>query len=112
MGPTISSFPHNTGFESTSYDWQQCLIDNMNWTRNANGTPSAGTGPSTAPEGSYYMFTEASYGNSNKEASLLCKYNLSALDYASMTFKYHMYGSAMGTLVVKANGTTLFTKTG
>jgi hypothetical protein len=57
-GPTISAFPHNTGFESTSYDWKQCLVDDINWTRDANGTPSYNTGPSSAPEGSYYMFNQ------------------------------------------------------
>jgi hypothetical protein len=56
----IDSFPYTEGFENTLGAWTQSSADDINWTVDANGTPSSGTGPSNATEGSFYIFVEAS----------------------------------------------------
>ncbi len=119
----ISSFPYNEGFENTLGAWTQSSADDINWTVDASGTPSRGTGPSSATQGSYYIFVEASgngTGYPNKQAILNSPcFDLSGLTSASFTFSYHMYGAAdMGSIAVEAsndNGatwTSLWNQTG
>ncbi|WP_298314471.1 S8 family serine peptidase [uncultured Aquimarina sp.] len=110
----ISSFPYNEGFENTLGAWTQSTADDINWTVDANGTPSGSTGPSSATQGSYYIFVEASTngtGYPNKQAILNSPcFDLSSLSEASFTFSYHMYGATdMGSIAVDAstdNGVT------
>ncbi|MBQ4819528.1 reprolysin-like metallopeptidase [Aquimarina sp. MMG016] len=109
----ISSFPYSEGFESGLGNWSQANGDDINWTRDSNGTPSRNTGPSSATEGSFYMYIEASgngTGYPNKRAILNSPcFDLSAASQATFTFQYHMYGSSMGTLTLEAsndNGNT------
>ncbi|WP_299223709.1 immunoglobulin-like domain-containing protein [uncultured Psychroserpens sp.] len=99
----ISTFPYAEGFESSLGAWTQSGADDINWTRNANGTPSNGTGPSSAFEGTFYAYVEASVngtGYPNKQAILNSPcFNLSALSEATFTFKYHQFGASdMGTI--------------
>ncbi|WP_430467059.1 immunoglobulin-like domain-containing protein [Winogradskyella ouciana] len=94
----ISSFPYAEGFENTLGAWTQSNADDINWTVDANGTPSNGTGPSSAFQGNYYIYVEASGNNvgyPNKRAILNSPcFNLSGLSEASFNFKYHQYGSS------------------
>ncbi|MEM5565565.1 reprolysin-like metallopeptidase [Psychroserpens sp. AS72] len=104
----ISSFPYAEGFENTLGAWTQSSVDDINWTVDANGTPSSGTGPSSASQGSYYVFVEASGNNTgypNKQAILNSPcFNLSALSEATFSFKYHQFGSAnMGSIDLEAS---------
>ncbi|MDH7446538.1 reprolysin-like metallopeptidase [Aquimarina sp. 2201CG14-23] len=118
----ISSFPYSEGFESGLGSWSQASGDDINWTRDANGTPSRNTGPSSATEGSYYMYIEASgngNGYPNKRAILNSPcFDLTGTSQATFTFQYHMYGNSMGTLTLEAsndNGNTwssLWSKSG
>lgn len=118
----ISSFPYSESFESSLGAWTQSSSDDINWTRDANGTPSNSTGPSSATDGSYYMYTESSgngTGYPNKVAILNgpC-FDLSGQSAASFSFSYHMYGATMGTLDLQAssNGgiswTSIWSKSG
>jgi len=111
---TVSSFPYSESFESGD-SWTQITGDDGNWTRDASGTPSSGTGPSSGSNGSYYMFLEASSNNSvgqigsNATAILQSPcFNLSALSSATFTFNNHMFGTNVGTLKleVSTNGST------
>ncbi len=99
----ISSYPYSQGFETNFGAWTQSSADDINWTRDANGTPSSGTGPASASEGSFYVYVEASGNNTgypNKQAILNSPcFNLSTLSEATFTFKYHQFGSTnMGTI--------------
>ncbi|WP_281988804.1 M20/M25/M40 family metallo-hydrolase [Aquimarina aggregata] len=119
---TTSSFPYIQGFEGAIGTWTQASNDNLNWTIDANGTPSNGTGPSAAAEGSSYIYVEASgngNGFPNKRAILNSPcFDLSSVSKATFSFQYHMLGSAVGNLTVEAstdNGatwTSIFRKTG
>ncbi|MEZ5022165.1 MAG: hypothetical protein R2728_02685 [Chitinophagales bacterium] len=56
----ITSFPYTEGFESGWGAWTQLAIDDFDWINQSGGTPSSGTGPSSANEGSQYIYVEAS----------------------------------------------------
>lgn len=118
----ITSYPYSEGFENTLGGWTQSTADNTNWTVDAAGTPSSGTGPASASQGTYYIYVEASgtAGYPNKQAILNSPcFNLSGQTQATFGFKYHMYGAAdMGSILLQAsdnNGatwSTLWSQTG
>ncbi|MEM5565566.1 choice-of-anchor J domain-containing protein [Psychroserpens sp. AS72] len=101
---TITSFPYAEGFENTLGDWTQSSFDDIDWTVDANGTVSGGTGPSNASQGSYYLYVEAS-NFLNKQAILNSPcFDLSALTDATFSFKYHQFGSSdMGSINLEAS---------
>jgi len=95
---SVSSYPYSESFESGLGAWTQGTGDNLNWTRDANGTPSSGTGPSGGADGSWYMYIEAS-GNGTgypyKTASFISPcYDLSSATGATFDFQNHMYGNS------------------
>ena len=106
---TVSSFPYNQGFENND-GWTQVSGDDGNWVRDANGTPSSNTGPTSATEGLYYMFLEASSNSSTGQigsnATAILEspcFDLSGKSSATFSFKNHMYGSNVGSLAVQAS---------
>ncbi|WP_203294982.1 GEVED domain-containing protein [Luteirhabdus pelagi] len=117
------ALPYGESFESSFGGWTQSSADDINWTRDANGTPSSGTGPSSAVNGSFYIYVEASgngTGYPNKQAIITSPcFDLSGEAAASFSFNYHMYGASnMGSIAVEAsddNGAswaTLWSETG
>ncbi|MFC2152330.1 M4 family metallopeptidase [Bacteroidota bacterium] len=115
----ISSYPYSQSFEGSIGDWTQDSNDDLNWTVDANGTPSSSTGPSNADDGTYYLYVEASSPNYPSKTAIINSpcFDLTSESNANFNFAYHMYGSAMGTLQLQAstNGTswtTLWTKSG
>ena len=119
----ITSYPYTQGFEGSIGDWSQSGADDLNWTVDANGTPSNNTGPSGAVQGSNYIFVEASGNNTgypNKRAIITSPcYDLSSQGNATFSFNYHMFGSNdMGSLALEASNddgvswTTLWSETG
>ena len=105
----VSTFPYDEGFESGLGVWQQSTDDDMNWSRRSSSTPSRFTGPTSASEGNFYIYTEAS-GNAYKEVILESScIDLSSLSNPSLSFDYHMYGAYMGDFSVDIstnNGTS------
>lgn len=97
---TVSTFPYSEGFENTLGVWSQGTGDDLNWTINSGGTPSDGTGPSGADQGTFYIYLEASgegAGFPNKTAILNSPcFDLSGT--AEVTFSYQMTGNAVGSL--------------
>ncbi len=93
----ITSFPYNESFESNLGLWTQSNGDNIDWTRDNNGTPSDGTGPSNATDGSFYMYVEASgngTGFPDKQALLNSPcFDLTNESTATFNFDYHMFGA-------------------
>ncbi|WP_264560080.1 M4 family metallopeptidase [Flavobacterium sp. N2270] len=108
----ISSFPYSEGFENTIGAWTQDSADDFDWIVDANGTPSSNTGPSSAIQGTYYIYVEASSPNYSNKKTILNSpcFNLTNAPSATFNFKYHMYGaSTMGALKLEAstnNGST------
>ncbi|WP_299902671.1 endonuclease [uncultured Aquimarina sp.] len=108
----ITTFPYSQGFENTIGQWRQAGSgDDFNWATRSGSTPSSGTGPSSASEGSYYLYMESSTPNySNKRAILYSPcFDITNESEATFSFKYHMYGASnMGSLSLEAslNGTS------
>ena len=105
----ISTFPYTESFESGD-GWTQVGGDDGNWVRNSGSTPSNTTGPSSAANGSFYMFLEASTNNSpgqigpNATAILVSPcFDLTAETAAVFTFQNHLYGTNIGTLSLEVS---------
>ena len=102
--PGISSFPYTESFENGAGAWQQCQGDDFDWTNWSGNTPSSGTGPAAAHDGTFYMYTEASAPNNPyKTAGLRALFNFSQVEHPFLSFHYHMYGSNMGTLKLQVS---------
>lgn len=89
-------------FESGLGPWANRSGDDFDWTRDRDGTPSSGTGPSgdhTTGSG-WYVYSEASSPNYPGKTAILegpC-IDLSERTAANWSFWYQMSGSGMGTL--------------
>ncbi len=102
----VTSFPYSESFESGIGSWLQSSGDDFDWSRLSGGTGSSGTGPSSAYDGSFYMYTESSSPNyPNKTAGFYNRFCFATggLNSPMMDFAYHMYGSTMGTLTLQVS---------
>ena len=86
------TFWYNDFTNNTSYGWL-----------NGSSTPTGSTGPSTAFDGTYFMYVEGSsnYG-ANYKLNSKC-IDLSSYTDPSLVFSYHMYGTNMGSLDVEVS---------
>jgi hypothetical protein len=108
-----AGFPGLTGFDAwTCVNGPTNTANYCPWFLNTGGTSSGSTGPSTDASGSgNYFYLETSYqgGYSTGDATYLESPTFSSGTWTKLSFKYHMYGSSMGTLSVQYsadNGTT------
>ena len=117
------SAPYGEGFESNIGLWTQAAGDDLNWTRDSNGTPSNGTGPSSGSVGAFYIYVEASgngTGFPNKQAIINSPcLDLNSASGATFSFDYHMFGSTnSGTIDLEisdddgASWTSIWNQTG
>ncbi|CAA6810543.1 MAG: Serine protease [uncultured Aureispira sp.] len=105
---TAAVFPYTESFENTIGDWIQSSNDDIDWTINSGTTPSSNTGPTTANDGTYYLFVEASSPNFPSKVAMIespC-FNLTTITDPELTFDYHMYGADMGMLEVQVKTST------
>ena len=118
---TISSFPYAEGWETGFGAWTQSSSDNVDWFRLNAATPTSFTGPSSANEGSYYIYFEGTTSPGNIAILESPIFDLTAIQFPSLTFDYHMYFIGYyndGTLDIDvttdngSNWTTLWTRTG
>ncbi len=89
-------------FESGFGDWYDDTSDDA-WTRNSGSTGSSGTGPSSAYDGSYYIYVETSSGdgaNSSGDKTTI-EYDLGSTKDGYVDFYVHQYGTDMGTLYLQ-----------
>ncbi|GAA0722263.1 hypothetical protein GCM10009430_24500 [Aquimarina litoralis] len=111
---TISTFPYEESFENGLGLWQQNDLDlshigntDFDWTRRSGSTPTTSSGPQTANDGNFYLYTEASgtnVGFPTKRAVLNSPcMDFSGLSTAFLTFDYHMFGANTGNLTVRVN---------
>jgi gliding motility-associated-like protein len=101
FGYINAQLPYSESFESGFGNWFQISSpsDNFDWTRMSGSTPSPGTGPDAASDGSYYLYIEAT-GHNNPPQSAIIE---DSLDFSNttlpiMSFDYHMYGKGIGVL--------------
>ena len=96
---------HGESFETGFGVWTNIGGDDIDWTRTNIATPSSGTGPDTAHDGSWYIYIEASgfaLNYPDKTASVQAAFDFTNLLDPELQFRYHMYGmnGNMGTLSV------------
>ncbi|XP_076083349.1 uncharacterized protein LOC143054280 [Mytilus galloprovincialis] len=91
---------------------QNDLSDNFNWTRNTGTTPSKYTGPSSAFEGTYYLYIEASPPVQEKNIARLISSQSLSTCLRCLKFSYHMYGTAVGSLNIYHGDQKLWTQSG
>lgn len=116
----VSSFPYNEGFENSIGQWTQNSDDDFDWTTKSGGTLSRNTGPSSANQGSYYVYMESSAPNYATKTAILTSpcFDISSLSSPSLAFSYHMYGASnMGNLRLEvstdgSNWTSIWSKAG
>lgn len=107
--PITESF-ENCGGAGLSPLWTQSTMDDLDWTQDANGTPSFNTGPPAASDGNDYMFIETSGPAAGSNAILESSWiDVTGLAIAALRFDYHMYGVTMGTLNVEVTSDTTWT---
>jgi PKD repeat protein len=104
-----SSLPYFETFEvggALPAEWTHAATNDFDWAVDLGGTPSTNTGPSVDhtlgnPSG-HYVYTEASSPNYPSRTAELLSPTLSTDGASNLTlsFWYHMYGSAMGSLHV------------
>ncbi len=104
----FSNFPVTTNFVEEGC-WVETSPGTFAWDITSGGTPSTGTGPTSAQFGSNYIFTESSSGFLGDEAIVLTpEVDLTNLNAPALSFWYHMFGGDMGTLHVDIDdGTNL-----
>ncbi|MEL6986453.1 MAG: S8 family serine peptidase, partial [Bacteroidota bacterium] len=100
-----TDFPHFQGFETDFGDFCNSTADDIDFQLNSGTTPSSNTGPSSASQGSQYIYLETSTPNHPSKTSILGSrcYDLSNAASASLSFDYHMYGASMGSLVLQVS---------
>jgi chitodextrinase len=108
-GTLVNTFPYSESFEGSGSgglgDWTQYTLapDTFDWTVNSGGTSTNNTGPSSANDGNYYLYTEAS-GNDGETSILISPcFDLNNKSAASFTYNYHMYGSDISSLSVQVS---------
>lgn len=94
---SIQATPLTEGFENGGVMnpcWEQSTLDNLNWTVQTGGTPSAATGPTGAASGTYYAYIESSPVTPGDSAILMSPpINTNNLTVPALYFKYHMFGN-------------------
>ena len=110
------SFPYMESFET---DFGVCRGNDFKWTRQSGPTLSLNTGPDSAFDGNYYVYTDIKNGLFFSKPFLLeASFDFSESLNPEMEFFYHMYGAAIGSLqvdILDETGvwhTNLFEKTG
>jgi len=107
------------GFESSATSKGYCdtwsnepSADNFDWTRKSGGTPSGSTGPSSAAEGSWYLFIETSSPRASGDVAILKSPVVDIASNTMLSFNYHMYGLDIGKLQVFVDSDNIWEEQG
>lgn len=106
FGSLNSQIIYQESFELNFGIWSQLSFpnDDFDWTRHSGSTPSAGTGPSSASNGSYYLYIEAT-GNHDPGKTAIIEsdtFDFSTVQMPVFSFDYHMWGQGIGVLRLMA----------
>jgi hypothetical protein len=101
-GPSIVE--NIESFETNFGSWVNVEGNTFDWVRHTGATATTFTGPSVAQDGDYYIYAESD-GNLNQSTSI--EYETDSHYGGEINFSYHMFGSNMGSLELRAyNGAT------
>lgn len=104
--PASETLLNTESFESNFGDWLNDAGNTDDWLRKSGGTGSSNTGPSSAYDGTQYIYCETS-GNYNQDFTI--EYNVTLNKKVKVDFYRHMYGSNMGTLYLESFDGTSWT---
>ncbi|MDC3071360.1 hypothetical protein OA405_03185, partial [Bacteroidota bacterium] len=107
VAPWSSSFEDGiASIAITPDDWTN--TSNPGWLRNTipfGGTPSSSTGPLSAHDGGYFLFTEASGAVAGSERTLVSHcMDISSLVQPEFSMRIHMFGQSMGSMYLFGSG--------
>ncbi len=89
-------------FEVDYGDWLNAAGNKSDWRRNSGSTPSASTGPSSAYDGTWYIYVETSSGYSYSAGDTdIVEFDLVTENDGYVDFHYSQYGSEQGTLYLE-----------
>lgn len=89
-------------FEVSLGDWVNDASNHDDWQRNSGGTPSSNTGPSSAQDGSQYIYVETSSCCSNTIGDMdIIEYDIGTTSNGYVDFYYHQYGDDQGKLYLE-----------
>ncbi len=94
--------PYCESFEDGFGGWVQSIDDDSDWSREDGKTVSYNTGPSSAYDGLFYLYTEPN-GNYDKEFGLYGMLSFANIGSPYMSFRFHMFGNDMGNLKVQVS---------
>ena len=106
---TVTTFPYIMDFETSMWlreNPDAAVNDNdRSWMRDRSSTPTGGTGPSSANQGTFFAYLEASsISGAGNEATIASPcFEIPLVSNAQITFDYHMLGGNMGTMRLEAN---------
>ena len=99
---TTGTVTDTSSFEADFDRWTTGGMD-RSFTRKVGNTPYSSTGPSSAADGSYYVYA-FSANNYNLDFDLEKTFPAGQELYG-IAFQYHMYGSSMGSAVLESSAT-------
>ncbi len=107
---TVDVFDYSEGFEGDIGLWEQASGDDGDWILFSGSTPSGNTGPSSANEGTNYLYIEASTNGTTGEigsnATAILEspcFDLTYAQGADFTFDYHSWGANTGTISLQVS---------
>jgi len=101
--------PSNCSFESGNCFWLQDPSDDFDWSKGSGRTPSGGTGPSQASDGSKYLFIETSSPRAASDEAILTSPAMALATNQKIVFDYNMNGKSIGSLNFSVNKQSMWT---
>jgi len=97
-----SQIIYQESFETGFGIWSQLVYpnDDFDWTRFSGPTPSPGTGPSAASDGSFYIYIEATGNHDPGKTAIIesSNFDFTSVQMPVFSFDYHMWGQGIGVL--------------
>ena len=95
-------------FETNYGDWPNAAGNDEDWTRLSGATGSGSTGPSSAYDGSWYIYVETSSGHAYTLGDIsIVEYDIGSSENGYVDFYYHQYGANQGALYLEGyNGSS------
>ena len=86
--------PYQESFENGPGPWVPASGNDYDWSVHSRATPTAAAGPSSASDGTFYLYAEGHDAPaSNSTAAVEANFDFSALSAPTLQFDYHMYGT-------------------
>jgi hypothetical protein len=100
--------PSDCSFESGNCFWLQDTSDDFDWSPGSGRTPSGGTGPSQASDGSKYLFIETSAPRAPGDEAILTSPAMALATNQKIVFDYNMDGADIGSLNFLVDGQSMW----